>query len=143
MIKVEKSIWHNNTVSPVMFMIDDFGNAWVDSNNNGIVDAGEDWGYDCDGEKSSFTFLKNSLLSFYPNIKITFFTFVGKRAPQIIGTKYGHAGSLNENEKIANFFRQVASDERSEIAYHGLTHGQSGKRARNFKQEWESFSSFY
>lgn len=30
--------------SPVMFMIDDFANVWVDKNENNKLDKGEDWG---------------------------------------------------------------------------------------------------
>lgn len=37
--------WYKNAISPVIFMIDDLANVWVDSNNNDSLDIGEDWGF--------------------------------------------------------------------------------------------------
>jgi hypothetical protein len=71
--------WYNNAISPVLFLIDDFANVWVDVNGNGKIDLEEDWGYAKSGEVSSFRFLNEVILKEFPYIKTTFFMPVGIR----------------------------------------------------------------
>lgn len=142
MLNVKIAKWHNNADSPVMFMIDDFCNKWIDLNENGKVDLGEDWGYGKDIPNSSFNFLKTELLEKYPYLKVTFFTTVGTRNPAIERPLYKiYSAPINEDEKSEAFFRKIHSDKRFEIAYHGLNHGIPGRTIQDFRQEWMTFRS--
>ena len=49
-MQIEVCKWYQNADSPVLFMIDDLANLWVDINGDGKVDLGEDWGYAKDSE---------------------------------------------------------------------------------------------
>lgn len=140
-MKVTICKWPNNADSPVMFMVDDLANVWIDLNSNGKVDLAEDWGYAMDSPNSSFRFLTDNILRDFPEVKTTFFVPVN-RVPIIKDHKYNaHFGPINENEKIADFFRTIHSNNKCEVAYHGLTHGVSGKRTEDFIHEWVSFKS--
>lgn len=122
-------------------MVDDFTNVWIDLNNNGRVDAGEDWGHAMNSPHSSFRFLTSQILDHWPAVKTTFFTPVA-RVPMLRDYKCkAHFGPINETEEMVAFFRAVHEDERFEIAYHGLTHGVSGKDTGDFVQEWASYKS--
>jgi hypothetical protein len=139
--KAQIAKWYNNADSPVVLMVDDFTNVWIDVNGNGLVDLGEDWGHALDGPNSSFKFLTSQILGDYPAVKVTFFTPVA-RVPTIVDYKCkAHFGPINETEKVAAFFKSVHENERFEIAYHGLTHGVSGKNTREFVQEWLAFKT--
>jgi hypothetical protein len=142
MLSLKIAKWKNNADAPVIFMIDDLCNKWVDLNGNGKVDQGEDWGYAGNSENSSFRFLENKIMDRYPELKVTFFSPVGIRSSIIQNPSCdSYSAPINDNEEIKDFFRRVHSDERYEIAYHGLTHGIPGHRAEDFRQEWESFNS--
>jgi hypothetical protein len=139
-IKIAK--WYKNANSPVLFMIDDFANVWIDLNNNGKVNLEEDWGHDRNNLNSSFRFLNEEILKFFPEVKITFFTTVGKRSPILKNYNISRfAEPINCNYKIKEFFKSINDNKRFEIAYHGLTHGITGETARDFSQEWVTFSS--
>ena len=139
-IKIAK--WYNNAVSPVIFMIDDFCNKWIDFNGNCAVDPGEDWGFARDSENSSFKFLKETFLKKYPGIKVTFFTPVGTRCPALNNSLCdGYSAPINEDSKSKSFFNNIHSNPKFEIAYHGLNHGMPGETAKDFRQEWITFNS--
>lgn len=53
--------WKYNADSPVMFMIDDLCNSWVDSNGNGKIDLEEDFGAGMYSENSSMKFLEENI----------------------------------------------------------------------------------
>ena len=36
--------WKNNADSPVLFLIDDLANKWVDITNDGKIEPEQDWG---------------------------------------------------------------------------------------------------
>ena len=140
-MKITICKWPNNADSPVMFMVDDLANVWIDLNNNGKVDLGEDWGYAMDSPNSSFRFLTEYVLRDFPEVKTTFFVPVN-RVPIIKDHKYNaHFAPINENDEIADFFRTIHSNAKYEIAYHGLTHGVAGEKIEDFIQEWISFKS--
>ena len=139
---IEICKWHNNAASPVLFMIDDLANVWVDTNGNGEVDLEEDWGYGKDSEKSSFKYLKEVILKDFPNVKVTFFTPVGIRAGMIEKTSIKSVSKrINCDEETKEFFRDIHNNPRFEIAYHGTTHGRAGKTNNDFMQEWELYKS--
>ncbi|KPJ59517.1 MAG: hypothetical protein AMJ46_10900 [Latescibacteria bacterium DG_63] len=139
--KIAKAKWFNDADSPVMFMVDDFTNVWIDLNGNGRVDRGEDWGHAMDGRGSAFRFLTEEVLKGFPSVKVTFFTPVA-RVPVIKNHGYSaHFAPINENEKTANFFRSIHQDERFEVAYHGLTHGVNGTKTEDFVHEWVAYKS--
>lgn len=139
-IKIAK--WYKNANSPVLFMIDDFANVWIDLNNDGKVNLEEDWGHDKNNINSSFRFLNKKILKYFPEVKVTFFTPVGKRAPVIKSYNVSRfAQPINYDYKTKKFFKSINNDERFEIAFHGLTHGIPGKTAKDFSQEWEAFNS--
>ncbi|UCF77832.1 MAG: hypothetical protein JSW03_06885 [Candidatus Eiseniibacteriota bacterium] len=139
--RIEKAKWLNGADSPVMFMVDDFTNVWIDLNGNGRVDPGEDWGHALDGPGSAFRYLTEEVLRSCPAVKTTFFTPMA-RVPVIREHGYrAHFGPINENEETARFFASVHRDERFEIAYHGLSHGVSGARTEDFVHEWVAYGS--
>lgn len=134
--------WYNNAISPVLFLIDDLANVWIDTNGNGIIDLEEDWGYGKNGKNSSFKFLNRVILEDFPDIKSTFFVPVGIRVGIIENTKIKSISKMiNCDEETKDFFKSINDDEKFEIAYHGTTHGKVGKTRNDFKQEWELFKS--
>lgn len=142
MMNIEICKWFNNSDSPVMFMIDDLANVWVDTTKSGELELGEDWGYWKNEEKSSFRYLNEVVLKEFPEVKATFFVPVGVRVGMI---KEPVAPSIskeiNHDEATKKFFRDIHQNPRFEIAYHGTTHGKVGETNLDFKQEWELFSS--
>jgi hypothetical protein len=139
--RIKPAKWFNNADSPVMLMVDDFTNVWVDLNGNAHVEPEEDWGYGLDSTNSVFAFLTRGLLAAFPRVKTTFFTPVA-RVPTTRSYKFGaHFGPINENERTSGFFRSVHRNPRFEIAYHGLTHGVPGEKTEDFVQEWVSYQS--
>lgn len=134
--------WYNNADSPVLFLIDDFANVWVDTNGNGKIDLEEDWGYGKDGENSSFRFLNDIILKDFKSIKTTFFVPVGVRIGMIENPQIKFVSKMiNCDEKTKAFFKNINDNSKYEIAYHGTTHGRVGKTRNDFKQEWEIFKN--
>ncbi|WP_368294251.1 hypothetical protein [Dehalobacter sp. TBBPA1] len=132
--------WYQNAVSPVIFMIDDFCNVWIDLNHNGKIDPGEDWGYAQRNSGSSLYFLEQNILDKFTEVKVTFFTPVGVRSPVIEKALFPFVSKqINCDEETKKFFRSVGENRKFEIAYHGTTHGRPGKIAADFIQEWDSF----
>ena len=134
--------WYNNADSPVIFMIDDLTNVWINLNNNGKNDPGEDWGYFRNTENSSFRFLKTKILDKHKKLKVTFYVPVGIRSGLIKNSKYKMISTMiNENEDSIQFYRDIHSDPRFEIAYHGTTHGIAGENPSDYIQEWQTYKS--
>ena len=134
--------WKNNADSPVLFLIDDLANKWVDLNNDGKITPEEDWGYAGFDENGAFHFLKKEILFINSKIKTTFFVPVGKRTNIITGSEIKSISNpINTTDKSKDFFKTLQNDECFEIAYHGTTHGVPGKTAKDFIQEWESYKS--
>ncbi len=134
--------WYNDAVVPVLFFIDDLANVWVDTNGNGKIDLGEDWGYGKDGENSSFRFLNEAILKDFPKVKTTFFVPVGVRVGMIENPQIKSVSKMiNCDEKTKAFFKNINDNPKYEIAYHGTTHGKVGKTRNDFKQEWELFKN--
>ncbi|MEC0238970.1 hypothetical protein P4H66_03675 [Paenibacillus dokdonensis] len=141
-MQIEQCKWYNNARSPVLFMIDDLANAWVDTSGNGTVDEGEDWGFFKDEERSSFRFLQERILGDHPEVKVTFFVPVGERVGMIRNPVCSmYSKPIHADESSRNFFRRVHEHPNFELAYHGTTHGIVGEMARDFVQEWASFKS--
>lgn len=141
-MKVEICKWYQDSLAPVIFMVDDFCNVWVDTNGNGRVDLGEDWGYAKRGLGSSLVFLEDGILKNFPGAKVTFFTPVGIRAGVIENPTVSFVSKrINCDLESIAFFKSVGDDPRYEIAYHGTTHGTPGKETKDFIQEWDKFSS--
>jgi len=139
---IEICKWYNNADSPVLFMIDDFANVWVDTNGNGEIDIEEDWGYGKNSEKSSFRYLNEVILKDFPKVKVTFFTPVGIRVGIIEDPPIKSVSKMiNCDDETKEFFRNIYNNSKFEIAYHGTTHGKVGKTRHDFKQEWELFQS--
>jgi hypothetical protein len=138
---VEKAKWYRNADSPVMFMIDDFANAWHNASGGDSWDLGGDWGGGLDREGSIFSFLEEHLLRDFPELRITFFTVAGRISHYTHNHPFVFAEPLNFSEESKRFFKMVGDDERFEIAYHGLSHGIPGEQTTDFVQEWRSFQS--
>lgn len=141
-MNIEICKWYNNADCPVLFFIDDLANVWVDTNGNGQIDLGEDWGYGKNGENSSFGFLNEKILSYFPGVKTTFFVPVGIRAgmvknPAILAV----SKMINSDQETKAFFKQINDNPNYEIAYHGTTHGKAGATCDDFIQEWQLFKS--
>ncbi|HEX3047608.1 MAG TPA: hypothetical protein VHY08_22845 [Bacillota bacterium] len=134
--------WKYGANSPVLLMIDDLANVWIDTNGNGQVDPGEDWGYAKNRPNSAYSFLTGALLAFYPEVKTTFFTPVGERSGLLECSPLTRiAAPINADADSIAFFQSLQHQPRFEVAYHGTTHGKAGKDARQFTQEWELFQT--
>ena len=134
--------WYNDANSPVIFMIDDLANVWVDTNNNGKIDIEEDWGYAGFSENSSFRYLENNILKNFKDIKVTFFVPVGIRVGMINNPKIKSISKyINASFESKEFFKCVDNSESYELAYHGTNHGKVGNINKDFIQEWELFNS--
>lgn len=141
-MRINISKWYNNASSPVMFMIDDLANTWVDANDNGKLDLGEDWGWAKYEENSSVSFLEKSILSLDDRIKVTFFVPVGKRVGMIKNSTIKTVSNpINHDEESREFFRSLNKNNKYELAYHGTTHGVVGVTSTEFKQEWETYTT--
>lgn len=142
-MQVRVAPWPNDVDSPVIFMIDDLANVWIDTNRNGRVDWGEDWGYAQDSEGSSLKFLEEQILARFPDVKVTFFVTVGERAPVIRNGRYPcYARPINATDESKIFFKRLHDSYQYELAYHGLTHGIPGtSSSKEFVQEWVSYRS--
>lgn len=140
-MKIQKCKWYMDADSPVMFMIDDFCNTWVDNNGNNRLCVGEDWGHWAETKKSMWDILTKNIFSNFPEVKTTLFTVVGKREPIIKGNKKICSESILHDKKFLEFLRKIDSNHMIEIAYHGITHGKVGKTIEEFKEEWETYES--
>lgn len=141
-MRVEICKWYNDADSPVLLMIDDLANTWVDTNHNGSVDEGEDWGYFKNEEHSSFRFLNEKILNVFPKVKVTFFVPVGTRAGMLVDPLFPQISKpINSDAESKQFFRSVHEHPQFELAYHGTTHGTASHRAVDFVQEWATFKS--
>lgn len=139
---IEICKWYSGADSPVLFMIDDFANVWIDADNNGRIDLEEDWGYWKDSENSSFKFLNDVILKDYSEVKVTFFTPVGLRAGMVQNSPVKLISKMiNCDIETKKFLKEINNNSKYEIAYHGTTHGKAGSSADKFKHEWELFNS--
>ncbi len=121
-------------------MIDDLANTWVDTNNSGSLDLGEDWGYFKNHENSSFRYLNEKILKCFPKVKVTFFVPVGVRVGILENPLFCQTSiPMNADEESKQFFRSIHEEPNFELAYHGITHGKVGKQAVDFVQEWATF----
>ncbi|HDR5348744.1 hypothetical protein ACTFPA_15895 [Bacillus cereus group sp. MYBK59-1] len=132
--------WLNNADAPVLFMIDDLANVWVDLDKNGKLALGGDWGFWKNEKNSSFRYLNEVILNEFSEVKVTFFVPVGTRVGMIKNPVLPSVSKkINADEETKKFFREIHEDSRFEIAYHGTTHGEVGETNLDFKQEWELF----
>lgn len=139
---IEACKWYNDAHSPVLLMMDDLANTWVDTKGNGELELGGDWGYHKYAEQSAMQFLMDRILSQYPEVKVTFFVPVGERVGILEQPVLNQISlPINADEESKQFFRSVHEDSRFELAYHGTTHGRVGESAAEFVQEWSLFSS--
>lgn len=138
---IKKAKWYNNADSPVMLMIDDLANAWHSKSGGAIWDFGGDWGGGLDEKASAISFLRENLLNNNPEVKVTFFTVAGKISQYTHNEPFTFAGPLNFNAESKGFFKDLAGDEKFEIAYHGYDHGTPGNTTEEFVQEWKGFKS--
>lgn len=139
-MKIEKAKWFNNADSPVVLMVDDFTNGWVDLNKNGKIDLGEDWGAAMDLDNSSFGFLKKNLIELFPEIRITFFVPVNHSVcPTFNGAK-SYYYPINSNPKFMEFARRIHEAENFEASYHGYNHV-TCRDGRTLEQEWKLFKN--
>lgn len=142
LMKIEICKWKGNCDSPVMFMIDDLANVWVDLSGTGEVELGEDWGYAQRSKNSSITFLENNILNEYPEVKVNFYVPVGKRVGMISGSSINmYSNTIDENENVKLFFQKLHQHPNYELSYHGTTHGEVHPEVKDFRQEWECYTS--
>lgn len=134
--------WYNNANSPVLFMIDDLANVWVDLNGNGLIDLGEDWGYAKRKSNSSFKYLEDEILDGFKQVKTTFFLPTGIRVGMLENPTISSVSKMiNCDIETIEFLKGVNDDIRYEIAYHGTTHGKVGGSTEDFIQEWQTYTS--
>lgn len=141
-MKILKSKWKNAAESPVIFMIDDLANKYINLNNSETNIIGCDWGAKTTKENSFYSILKKEFLDRFSYLKVTMFLVVGRREPIIEKGHNFYSESIDDNDEIRNFIKMLSNDERVELAYHGYTHGKChGNDIYAFKEEWETFES--
>lgn len=141
-LMIEKCKWYQNKRSPVMFMVDDLANAWVDTDGDGLQGPGEDWGAMGLQPGSALYYLLNEILSCYPQVKTTFFIPVGKRVGVVKESMISvYSWPIDEDDFIRDFFATLYSNPRFELAYHGTHHGVPGLTTDAFIQEWCSYDT--
>ncbi|MCI3147614.1 hypothetical protein C5137_15580 [Bacillus cereus] len=139
-MNIKMAKWLNNADAPVLFMIDDLANVWVDTNKDGKLALGGDWGFWKNEEKSSFRYLNEVILNDFPKVKVTFFVPVGTRVGMIKNPILPFISKkIDADEETKKFFMEIHENPKFEIAYHGTTHGEVGESNLDFKQEWELF----
>ena len=142
MFKISK--WFNNYQAPSVLMIDDLSDVYIDVYDR---EYKNDWGYLCDSDQSAYSYLQNSLLKNFPQIKATFFTPYAKHNVPNENSKYKiKKYALGERDEYAKFLTKLVKEHKHEIAHHGSNHGEyidpnNVSTANNFKHEWELFES--
>ena len=112
--------WKHDANSPVLLMVDNLSNTWIDKNSNGTVDLGEDSGYAGEGTNSLLRFLRDEILADFPTVKVTIFVSIDSNEP--IKRNYSlveHSYEINEDGVAAAFFKKLSEEELFEVAYRG------------------------
>ena len=124
-------------------MIDDLSDAYIDVYTESYKN---DWGYLCDEDNSSYHFLQQKLLTFFPHIKITFFVpYLRHNVINEIGTLEFKKYSLGERSEYTDFLKRLR-EEGHEIAHHGSNHGEYTDKnvqaiVNNWTHEWALFNN--
>ena len=140
-MKLEIAKWKDNSVAPVVFMVDDIANISMKHNSDNKLKIGEDWGHYGREKNSMWDFLSKNLLDIFPHIKTTFFLVTDKRAPMALGEEYTYNKSIVEDIEFMEFLKFLHKHENVELAYHGTTHGKASIKHEDFLQEWETFNT--
>jgi len=133
--------WYNNFQVPVVLMIDDLSDAYIDVFNESYRN---DWGYMTTEKGSAYDFLKTNLLNQFPEIKITFFVPYLKHNVINDNTIYDQKKySLGEREQYIDFLK-ILVENNHEIAHHGSNHGEfidnsNCSTVNNWTHEWALF----
>lgn len=137
-MQVKKCKWKYGKQAPFMLMVDDLANKYLNDRDNGSY-LGADWGGRCKQKNSFYDLICKELLDKFPYLKITLFLVVGKRMEIIEKGKKNRSFPIDNDKGFRDFLKELAYDERFEIAYHGYNHGkiERGK----FVQEWCTFRS--
>lgn len=135
--------WFNNYQAPVVLMIDDLSDAYINVYRESYKN---DWGYLCNNKGSAFHYLENTLLSLYPDIKITFFVPYLRHNVINENTKFEvEKYSLGERSEYTSFLKSL-EDKGHEIAHHGSNHGEYIDKkivttVDNWNHEWALFDN--
>lgn len=138
---VAKAQWRDNADSPVCLMIDDFANAWHDTNKNEVMDIGEDWGAGLDKATSAFDFLNRNILIPFPEACVTLFTVMGPINSFDRASPFTFAQRIDATPQSTAFFTKIHRHKHYEIAFHGYDHGTAGNENTPHVQEWANISS--
>ena len=140
-LKIAK--WFENYQSASVFMIDDLSDSYIARYKEELYK--NDWGYLCDKEDSSFSFLNKELLSYFPKIKITYFVPYLKHNVINDNSEWKlEKYDVGEREEFTVFLNKL-QDMGHEISHHGSTHGEYIDKSnpssnKNFKHEWELYT---
>ena len=138
-LKIAK--WKDNSVAPVVFMIDDIANISIKNSKSKTLKVGEDWGQYGREKNSMWDFLSKNLLERFPHIKTTFFLVTDKRASMALGESYSYTERIDKDKKFMSFLHYLDGQSNIELAYHGTTHGEASLKHEDFLQEWETFKT--
>lgn len=135
--------WYDNYQAAAVLMIDDLSDAYINIYPESYKN---DWGYLGDKEGSAFHFLQQELLTFYPDIKITF--FVPYLRHGILNENCGYPiqkYALGERKEYCQFLQKLVSYGH-EIAHHGSDHGRyidlnQCDVGENWVHEWALFKT--
>lgn len=138
-MKISKCKYKYNKQAPVMFMIDDLANKYINLKNNSLI--GQDWGGKAFEKNSFWDILNKEILCKFPYVKITMFLVTGRRVPIIINGNNFYSGTIEESETFIAFLNELNKKNNIELAYHGYEHGVPSDNIYKFKEEWEVFKS--
>lgn len=140
-LAIEKAHWRNDARSPVGLMVDDLTNAWHSRTGGGVWEAGGDWGGGLREPGSALRLLEDGLLREFSEVKTTFFVVASALSPYTRHQPFSYSAPLDASAESREFFRDLSTDPRFELAYHGFNHGTPGARSEDFAQEWRQFPS--
>ncbi len=138
---VKKAKWRHDSDSPVIFMIDDLTNAWVQEKGKELDGPDFDWGGKHNNANGVMSFLHGNLYGRFPRIRAVYFTVIGAMHSFNTESAFQSARAIDANPASIEFFRSIKESAHGEIAYHGLHHGVPSERSEDYVQEWASFSS--
>jgi hypothetical protein len=133
--------WKNAAQAPVLFFVDDLCNSYVTPERWNGKYLESDYGHFGNQPFSAVSFLRQEILSHFPEIKTTFFAVAGPLNPDAESHQTKRISyALSHNDESTNFFSKIATDPMFELAYHGYFHNMPNSGQEKYIPEWLTYS---